>query len=163
MEIQTIEISMKDDLQELMNSIAYIAKFSGYPEYTSAEETIINPDLPENGKKENVKLECVYDENKEMVNFCEYYIDDETIFLGGFYIKQNKQKNGLGKIILNMYEDKWKAAKKYKRIILNVDIKNWVAIRFWFNNGYDKIIKWIGDLEYSDITYAMLRLEKEIQ
>ena len=160
MEIKTADISMKDDLQELINSIIYITKFSGYSENWSAEEAITNPELPANGKKENVRLECVYDENNEMVNFCEYYIDNDTIFLGGFYIKQNKQKNGLGKTILNMYENKWKTDKKYSRIILNVDIKNWVAVRFWFNNGYNKIIKWIGDLEYSDTTYAMLRLEK---
>jgi len=162
MKIQTIDISMKDDLQELLNSVSYIAKFNGYPEYISAEETITNPDFPENGKKENVRLECVYDEYNEMINFCEYYIDNETIFLGCFFIKQNKQKNGLGKTILNMYENKWKIDKKFNRVILNVDIKNWVAIRFWFNNGYNKIIKWIGDLEYSDSTYAMLRLEKNI-
>jgi len=162
MEIQTIDISMKDDLQELINSIIYITKFNGYPEDWSAEEAITNPEFPPNGKKENVRLECVYNENNEMINFCEYYIDNKTIFLGGFYIKQNQQKNGLGKIILNMYENKWKIDKKYNRIILNVDIKNWVAIRFWFNNGYNKIIKWIGDLEYSDTAYAMLRLEKEI-
>jgi len=162
MEIKTADISMKDDLQELINSIIYITKFSGYSENWSAEEAITNPELPANGKKENVRLECVYDENNEMVNFCEYYIDNETIFLGGFYIKQNKQKNGLGKIILNMYENKWKTDKKYSRIILNVDIKNWTAIRFWVNNGYNKIIKWIGDFEYSDTTYAMLRLEKQL-
>ena len=203
MEIQTMDISMKDDLQELINSIIYITKFNGYPEDWSAEEAITNPEFPPNGKKENVRLECVYNENNEMINFCEYqtcsgtplvpervlhffglkpcknaflkgscsetevseqlyYIDNKTIFLGGFYIKQNQQKNGLGKIILNMYENKWKIDKKYNRIILNVDIKNWVAIRFWFNNGYNKIIKWIGDLEYSDTAYAMLRLEKEI-
>ena len=162
MKIQTIDISMKDDLQELLNSVSYIAKFNGYPEFTSAEETVTNPDLPENGKKENVRLECVYDEYNEMVNFCEYYIDDETIFFGVFYIKQNKQKSGLGKTILKMYEDKWKAGKKYNRIILNIDIKNWVGMRFWVNNGYNKIIKWIGDLEYSENTYAMLRLEKSI-
>ena len=162
MEIKTADISMKDDLQELINSIIYITKFSGYSGNWSAEEAITNPELPANGKKENVRLECVYDENNEMVNFCEYYIDNETIFLGGFYIKQNKQKNGLGKIILNMYENKWKTDKKYSRIILNVDIKNWTAIRFWVNNGYNKIIKWIGDFEYSDTTYAMLRLEKQL-
>jgi GNAT superfamily N-acetyltransferase len=160
--IQTIDISKKNDLQELINSVIYITKFNGYSENWSAEETILNPDMPSNGKRENVKLECVYDENNEMVNFCEYYIDNETIFLGGFYIKQTKQKKGLGKIILKMYEDKWKKENKYDRIILNVDIKNWVAIRFWINNGYNKIIQWIGDLEYSEKTYAMLRLEKKI-
>jgi len=159
--IQTVEISMKDDLQELLNSVAYIIKFSGYSDNKSAEEIITNPDMPSNGKKENVRLECVYDENNEMVNFCEYYLANETIFLGGFFIKQSKQKQGLGKLILNMYEDKWKADKKFNRIVLNVDIKNWVGIRFWMNNGYNKIIKWIGDLEYSENNYAMLRLEKK--
>ena len=161
MEIQTVNILMKDDLQELINSVMYITKFSGYSEDWSAEKTITNPDMPPNGIKENVKLECVYDENNKMVNFCEYYIDDKTIFLGGFYIKQNKQKSGLGKTILSMYENKWKA-EKYNRIILNVDIKNWAGIRFWINNGYNKVIEWIGDFEYSENTYAMLRLEKNI-
>jgi len=163
MKIQAVDISMKDDLQELLDSIIYITKFSGYPADWSAEETITNPDLPPGGKKENVRLECVYDANNEMVNFCEYYIDDETIFLGGFFIKQGKQNNGLGRTILGMYEDKWRASKKYGRIILNVDIKNWAAIRFWLNNGYDRIIQWIGDSEYSDATYAMLRLEKRLR
>ncbi|MCL2410577.1 MAG: GNAT family N-acetyltransferase [Treponema sp.] len=151
---------MKDDLQELLDSVSYITEFSGYTECKSAEETITNPDLPENGKKENVRLECIYNEFNEMVNFCEYYIDNDTIFLGCFHIKQNEQKKGLGKFILNMYEKKWKMEQKYNRVILNVDIKNWVAIRFWYNNGYNRIIKWVGDKEYSNITYAMLRLEK---
>jgi len=60
-----------------------------------------------------------------------------------------------------MYEGQWKQ-EGYTKIILQVDIKNWVGIRFWLRSEYNKIIKWIGDLEYSDKTYAMIRLEKII-
>jgi GNAT superfamily N-acetyltransferase len=164
MNIQTINISMKNDLQELIDSTVYISKYSGYTEIRTAEEDILDPELPANGIKENARLECVYDETNEMVNYCQYYKgyeNNNTLFLGGFYIKRNKQKNGLGKKILEMYEEKWKQ-EGYTRIILQVDIKNWVGIRFWFRNGYNKIIKWIGDLEYLDNTYAMIRLEKII-
>lgn len=164
MKIQTVNISMKNDLQELIDSMTYTSKYSGYTELRTAEEEMFNPELPGNGIKENAGLECVYDENNEMINYCQYYRNYEnnkTIFLGGFFIKKNKQKNGLGKKILRMYEEKWKE-EGYTKIILQVDVKNWVGIRFWFRNGYNKIIEWIGDLEYSDKTYAMIRLEKAI-
>ena len=164
MNIQTVNISMKNDLQELIDSITYISEYSGQTENRTAEENILEPEFPENGIKENVKLECVYDETNEMVNYCQYYKNYEnnnTIFLGSFFIKRNKQKKGLGKKIIKMYEEQWKQ-EGYTKIILQVDIKNWVGIRFWLRNGYNKIIKWIGDLEYSDKTYAMIRLEKII-
>ena len=155
---------MKNDLQEIIDSTAYIIEYSGYTEIRTAEEEILEPEFPMNGIKDNTRLECVYDENNEMINYCHYYKNYEnnnTIFLGGFYIKKSKQRNGLGKKILKMYEEQWKK-EGYTKIILQVDIKNWVGIRFWFKNGYNKIINWIGDLEYSDKNYAMIRLEKTI-
>ena len=164
MNIQTINISMKNDLQALLDSTSYISEYSGFTDNKTAEEEILEPDFPGNGKKENTRLECVYDENNEMINYCQYYKNyknNKTIFLGGFFIKRNKQKNGLGKKILKLYEEKWKQ-EGYTEIILQVDIKNWVAIKFWYRNGYNKIVDWIGDFEYSAKTYAMLRLEKRI-
>jgi len=49
-----------------------------------------------------------------------------------------------------------------EKAILNVDLKNWNAIRFWVSNGFNKIEKVLGKDEYSENTYNALQLCKYI-
>jgi ribosomal protein S18 acetylase RimI-like enzyme len=164
MKIVSVDISMNEQLQELLESIYYISEYSGVFKRVNARDEIEKPELPKDGKLENNKQECVYNDSGEMINYCQYYInykDESTVFIGDFYIKRNYQKKGFGKKCLGMFENQWKELG-FKKVILNVDIKNWAAIQFWINNGYDKIIKWIGDKEYLINTFAMIRLEKHL-
>jgi len=45
---------------------------------------------------------------------------------------------------------------------LVVDIKNWSAMRFWVQEGFDKIIEMVGDKVISEETFAHLILEKSL-
>ena len=48
----------------------------------------------------------------------------------------------------------------FNEIRLVVDLKNWPAIRFWVQNGFDKVIEMVGDKTISENTFAHFILEK---
>ncbi|EQB86192.1 hypothetical protein M918_15865 [Clostridium sp. BL8] len=50
----------------------------------------------------------------------------------------------------------------WKSIGLSVYLKNWKGLRFWTNNGFDKIIGIFGDKKYSETTFSIIGLQKEL-
>ena len=50
--------------------------------------------------------------------------------LGELYVRKEYQNKGYGKAILEHYMGIWKE-NRMEKAILNVDLKNWNAIRFW--------------------------------
>ncbi|TVQ26517.1 MAG: GNAT family N-acetyltransferase [Spirochaetaceae bacterium] len=162
-DIIPLTMDLSSEFQSLLDSISYIERLSRYKS-ESAEEIINNPALPTNGTREKNAQRCILGPDGKMVNFTQYYLgykSETTVFLGDFYITRSHQNKGCGQSILRLYEELWISAG-FSTAILNVDIKNWVAVRFWFRNGYSRIVQWIGDKEYSADTFAMLRLEKEL-
>lgn len=162
-----IDESNANNFQDLLNSIKYITKYSGYdPETMSAINSITNPDLPKNGIPENNHIKGVIEKKtNEPVAWIQYYegfIESDIIFLGEFFIHKAFQNQGIGKLVLNNFESIW-IKKGMHKAILNVDLKNWQGINFWTSNGYSKIEKVFGDKEYSDSTFAMLRLSKSLR
>ncbi len=51
----------------------------------------------------------------------------------------------------------------YKAIWLAVYLKNWAAIRFWLQQGFNKIIEYDGAKQYSETEQASLTLEKHLE
>lgn len=162
-DIIPLTMDLNSEFQTLLDSVSYIGRLSRYKN-DSAEKVINDPVLPTNGVREKNIQKCILGPDGSMVNFTQYYMgykSETTVFLGDFYIHRASQNKGYGRTILRLYEEIWRRSG-FNKAILNVDIKNWVAVRFWFRNGYSRIIQWIGDKEYSNETFAMLRLEKEL-
>ena len=51
----------------------------------------------------------------------------------------------------------------YIAIWLAVYLKNWPALRFWLQQGFNKIIKYDGDNQFSGTAQASLTLEKRLR
>mgnify|MGYP006267687721 FL=1 len=51
---------------------------------------------------------------------------------------------------------------EYQEARVVVGLKNWQALRFWLNLGFNQITKIVGDEVYSDTTYADVELLKDI-
>jgi ribosomal protein S18 acetylase RimI-like enzyme len=152
--------------QIVIDSVKYICKYSGYnPDECIVTEEIINPSLPKNGKKENNYIYGIYEANtNEPVGWIQYYVECDNkpvVFLGELYIRKEKQQKGYGKAILEHFMGVWKVYGMEKAI-LNVDLKNWNAIRFWVSNGFNKIEKVLGSDDYSENTFNTLQLCKYI-
>jgi len=149
----------------IIESVSYICEFSGTnPSDINLENEIHNPELPKNGKIENNHIHGITTDAGLSIGWMKYYEnfnDLKTLFLGELFILRSAQSQGHGKKILVAYEKYWKQ-KGFTKIVLNVDLKNWIGIQFWLKNGYTKIEEYIGDEEYSVKTFAMLRLSKNL-
>jgi GNAT superfamily N-acetyltransferase len=162
-DIIPVTIDLASQLQELFNEWNYVfPKKSGLFEIIDAQSFINHPQCPRNGRPENTRISCII-EDKKMIHFCNYYIGyrNDSIYLGDFYIAKNKRGIGNGRAIIKTYEEIWKN-QGMKKVVLNVDLRNWAGIRFWFRNGYSNIVGWLGDNNYTENANAMLRLEKQL-
>ncbi|HUM71965.1 MAG TPA: GNAT family N-acetyltransferase [Chloroflexota bacterium] len=54
------------------------------------------------------------------------------------------------------------AERGYMAIWLEVYLKNWPALRFWVQRGFNKIIEYDGDKQLSETAQATLILEKRL-
>ncbi len=54
------------------------------------------------------------------------------------------------------------AERGYMAIWLQVYLKNWPAIRFWIQQGFNKIIEYDGEKQLSESAQATLTLEKRL-
>jgi ribosomal protein S18 acetylase RimI-like enzyme len=78
-----------------------------------------------------------------------------------FLINKTNQGNSLGKEVINTLCTEIKSAG-WKSIGLGVHLKNWKGLRFWKNNGFNRILEIYGDKEYDESTYSIIALKKEL-
>jgi len=50
----------------------------------------------------------------------------------------------------------------YAAVWLEVYLKNWPALRFWLQQGFNKIIEYDGDKQFSESAQATLVLAKQL-
>ena len=163
---EKLDINNVGRYQIVIDSIKYICDYSGYnPNECIVADEITNPSLPNNGIIENNYIYGVYETStNEAVAWIQYYLECDNkpiVFLGELYVRKEYQNKGYGKAVLEHFMNIWKE-NRMEKAILNVDLKNWNAIRFWVNNGFNKIEKVLGKDEYSESTYNALQLFKYI-
>ncbi len=151
--------------QGVLESIDYITEYSGYEKGTMSAVGDFDEALPAGwAADKNKRTGLVRIADDAAVAWVKYYEGApaaDTIFLGELFVDRDVHGHGIGKELLACLESDWKA-RGFKNVVLNVDVKNWKALRFWINNGYRHIDRYMGDPEYSANTYAMLRLSKEL-
>ena len=161
---EKIDITNYSDYLEVIESIKYICKYSGFDESNiNLLEEIRNQQLPQGGLLENnfiIGLKVTYtNEAIAWIQYYENFQNHQTVFLGELYIKKEKQNRKIGTMILTALEEEWKM-KGFHKIVLNVDLKNWAGIRFWVKNGFKTIENVMGSYEYSENSFANMRLCK---
>jgi len=156
-----------DALQELCNKSDYLRKWEGNgpidPKHI--EKTILEGDLPPNGKKENFKIQSFYlKETNELIGYMTYYLgypEDDIVFLNFLFIDPDYQSKGYSSEIIQQFMDMLRATP-YKRVRLLVKLKNWPAIRFWTKHKFTEIISYYGDSIHADDTFAGLVIQREV-
>lgn len=155
-------------LQEIANAGSYIDKWVG--QTTGPDDiykNITEGDLPPvpDARIEcySFKAVCLKDTGLPIgyVGVYHGYPDTSTIWIDILLIDPAYQRLGFAKEVEDGID---KSAREigYSAIGIGVGLKNWPALRFWVKQGFDKIVKVVGDTEHSDATFATVSLRKTL-
>jgi len=87
------------------------------------------------------------------------YPKDNNIYITSMCIKIDYKMKGFGREIIEHLINELEILG-YKEIKINVSLKNWPALRFWINQGFNSINGMHGDKIYSEKTFASLELTR---
>jgi diamine N-acetyltransferase len=157
-----------NELQVIYDNCDYIGKWTGLD--NKKEQPMLaefeHKHLPPKGLKELHRLQGIHfkKENKLIGYFVFYHgFPHRTSFwIAVLAIHTDFQKNKFGQEVMEQLTKEIKNLSIYESIGLSVGIKNWPALRFWINTGFNEIIKFTGDKIYSEKAFADLWLSKKL-
>lgn len=154
-------------LQQLSSLSDYIENWVGWktpPDY--AYKTLAEGNLPPDGEKEYFKVQSIYlATNSELIGSVELYHgypNEQTLCIGWLFIHPEHQKCGYAREVLGVIFREAVGAG-FRKLQLGVHLKNWPALRFWVQMGFDKIEKIVGDACHSESTFASVILSKSLE
>ncbi|WP_169091263.1 GNAT family N-acetyltransferase [Paenibacillus sp. PL91] len=152
------------EMQHLYSGSQYISEWDGSELNASQiEHWYYTGDLPPGGVKENYCLFAVrLMDSNELIGILSVYHGYPKInsaYIVFLYICKDKQGQGFGKESEIQLSDELKKLG-YKEIRANVAVKNWPAIRFWINAGFNGVSGIYGDKVHAANTFANLELFK---
>ena len=138
----------------------YFSKISDNPpSISNVEEDIeaISNGVQKNQK--NYRLISFNDEILGVVDFLSDYREKNTILIGLFIIKSDKQKQGLGTKIFRYLEKSFKN-KKFLKIRIGVLVDNKIGLSFWKKQNFKEIERKF--LKFEKSKKEVIVMEKEI-
>jgi diamine N-acetyltransferase len=179
---QTHHLVVKDsvlvdipELDQVSHACAYMEEWSGWKqedhsgwiaEYNPEQSTlafITEGELPPNGSKEFWRVQSLrLSDTGQMIGFLAVYHGYPTanfVWINYLLIHPDFQGKGFGQELVRGLCDEVQSLG-YPGMRTLVDVKNWPALRFWVQQGFDKIIQYHGDKVISENTFAHLTLEK---
>jgi diamine N-acetyltransferase len=119
--------------------------------------------LPPGGKQEFYQAKSIYlKDSRQLIGFSELYHgypEKEIFYIGWLFIHPDHQHNGYAQEFVNYVV--CEASKiGFTEARIGVQLKNWPALRFWTQLGFDKILGTVGDKDHSEKTFSVLRLQK---
>ncbi len=166
--VRGASIADKDRLIEICNSWDQKAEAEGDAFSDDYIENCIlgKDDLPpiDHADIKNYAFRVIDNAEGQTVGFFNVYHgypDDSCLWIGMFVIdKKYRHQNYGSKAITSLIETA--KAKGWKRFGLGVYLKNWAGLRFWVNNGFKEIGGIFGDKQFSDTTFSLMRLHRNI-
>jgi diamine N-acetyltransferase len=155
-------------LQELNEVSDYIADWVGTrtePDYI--RKCLNEGCLPPGGRKELYQSKSIYikDSRQQLIGFSELYHgypEKEVFYIGWLFIHPEHQQKGYAQEFVSYIISE--ASKiGFTEARIGVHLKNWPALRFWTQLGFDKILGIVGDKEHSEKTFSILRLQKRFE
>jgi diamine N-acetyltransferase len=170
--VQDSVLSDLPDLDPILEACSYIEEWSGWrhqhPESQfdkSMRPLLMEGELPPNGSKEFFRLQSIHlSESEPIIGFLAIYHGYPTpdiVWILYLFIHPDFQGKGYGQEIAQGLSDQLRPLG-YAGLRLVVDLKNWPAIRFWVQDGFDRIIEVLGDKTISEETFAHFILEKSL-
>ena len=138
----------------------YFSKISDNPpSISNVEEDIeVIPNGVQKNQK-NYRLISFNDEILGVVDFLSVYPEKNTILIGLFIIKNDKQKQGLGTKIFRYLEKSFKN-KKFLKIRIGVLANNEIGLSFWKKQNFKEIERKF--LKFEKSKKEVIVMEKEI-
>ena len=138
----------------------YFSKISDNPpSISNVEEDIeVIPNGVQKNQK-NYRLISFNDEILGVVDFLSDYPEKDTILIGLFIIKNDKQKQGLGTKIFRYLENSFKN-KNFLKIRIGVLVDNQIGLSFWKKQNFKEIERKFLKFEKSE--KEVIVMEKEI-
>ena len=138
----------------------YFSKISDNPlSISNVEEDIeVIPNGVQKNQK-NYRLISFNDEILGVVDFLSDYPEKDTILIGLFIIKNDKQKKGLGTKIFRYLENLFKN-KKFFKIRIGVLVDNEIGLSFWKKQNFKEIERKF--LKFEKSKKEVIVMEKEI-
>ena len=135
----------------------YFSKISdNLPSISNVEEDIeVIPNGVQKNQK-NYRLISFNDEILGVVDFLSDYPEKDTILIGLFIIKNDKQKQGLGTKIFRYLEELFKN-KKFLKIRIGVLVDNEIGLSFWKKQNFKEI-----ERKFEKSEKEVIVMEKEI-
>ena len=135
----------------------YFSKISDNPlSISNVEEDIeVIPNGVQKNQK-NYRLISFNDEILGVVDFLSDYPEKDTILIGLFIIKNDKQKQGLGTKIFRYLEKSFKN-KKFLKIRIGVLVDNEIGLSFWKKQNIKEI-----ERKFEKSEKEVIVMEKEI-
>ncbi|WP_427169569.1 GNAT family N-acetyltransferase [Fusobacterium nucleatum] len=162
--IKLISISNDELKNEALNIYLkndyYFSKISDTSQNISNVEEDIEA-IP-NGVRKNQKNYSLISFNNEMLGVVDYltdYPEKDTILIGFFIIKNDKQKQGFGTKIFRYLENLFKN-KKFFKIRIGVLVDNEIGLSFWKKQNFKEIERKFLKFEKSE--KEVIVMEKEI-
>ena len=135
----------------------YFSKISDNPlSISNVEEDI---EVIPNGVQKNQKNYRLISFNDEILGVVDYltdYPEKNTILIGLFIIKNDKQKQGLGTKIFRYLEKSFKN-KKFLKIRIGVLVDNEIGLSFWKKQNFKEI-----ERKFEKSEKEVIVMEKEI-
>ena len=135
----------------------YFSKISDNPlSISNVEEDI---EVIPNGVQKNQKNYRLISFNDEILGVVDYltdYPEKNTILIGFFIIKNDKQKQGLGTKIFRYLEKLFKN-KKFLKIRIGVLVDNEIGLSFWKKQNFKEI-----ERKFEKSEKEVIVMEKEI-
>ena len=162
--IKLISVSNNELKNEALNIYLknnyYFSKISDASQNISNIEEDIEtiPDGVHKNQK-NYKLISFNDEILGVVDYLTDYPEKNTILIGFFIIKNDKQKQGLGTKIFGYLEKSFKN-KKFLKIRIGVLVDNQIGLSFWKKQNFKEIERKFLKFEKSE--KEVIVMEKEI-
>jgi ribosomal protein S18 acetylase RimI-like enzyme len=158
-------------LTEVFNSCNYVEQCD--PTFSIVDENEINLLVEKSLSEtdENIGFRLQYLEVKDSRKVIGYFHlqhysprlpQSDTAFISMFVIRPEFQGKRFAQEIAEGLA-KELADCGYSAIWLAVYLKNWVALRFWIQQGFTKIIEYDGANQFSETAQASLTLEKRLR
>ena len=162
--IKLISVSNNELKNEALNIYLknnyYFSKISDTSQSISSVEEDIEA-IP-NGVQKNQKNYRLISFNNEILGVVDYLTDypvKDTILIGFFIIKNDKQKQGLGTKIFRYLENLFRN-KKFLKIRIGVLVDNEIGLSFWKKQNFKEIERKFLKFEKSE--KEVIVMEKEI-